>query len=67
MDWEMQTTLMNARIVSSADGAYLKSIFYPSDPQSEFRSDCNHSRIGRSSLWTQRTSESQEYQLSRNR
>ena len=52
---------MNAEIVSSADGAYLKSIFYPSDPQSEFRSDCNHARIGRSSLWTRRTSESQQY------
>jgi len=61
MDWEMQTTLMNAEIVSSADGAYLKSIFYPSDPQSEIHSDCNHARIGRSSLWTQRTSESQQY------
>lgn len=61
MDWKIQTTLMNSLIGSSADGAYLKSIFYPSDPQSEFRSDCNHSRIGRSSLWTRRTSESQQY------
>ena len=52
---------MNAEIVSSADGAYMKSIFYPSDPQSEIHSDCNHSRFGRSSLWTRRTSESQQY------